>query len=68
MPEGILTLRWAEFPAEEVREDVSVSARVMKRSELAASLPEGTRFVTPEQRAAQLRERAESYLWRLLED
>lgn len=68
MPEGILTLRWAEFPEDEVREGVSVSARAVRRSELAASLPEGTRFVTPEQRAAQLRERAESYLWRLRED
>jgi len=67
MPEGILTLRWAEFSDDEARDSVSVSARTAKRSALAASLPEGTRFVTPEQRVAQLRERAESYLWRLRE-
>lgn len=67
MPEGILTLRWAEFPGGDAGDSVSVSAKLVKLGELKASLPEGTRFVTPEQRAAQLRERAESYLWRLQE-
>ena len=41
------------------------SVELVPLAELAAHLPEGTRFVTPEERADQQRARAESYARRL---
>jgi hypothetical protein len=60
LPEGLLTLRMAEFPPGGAREDLSASGRVVKLSELP-DLP-GV------DRAAQLAERRASYLRRLPEE
>jgi hypothetical protein len=65
--DGILTLRWAEFPGGRPGADLGVSSRLVKLADLARSLPAGTRFVTAEERRAQLRQRAAEYAWRLLE-
>ncbi|MCE2390176.1 MAG: hypothetical protein J4G09_01690 [Proteobacteria bacterium] len=66
--EGVLTLRWAEFPPEGPGESLSANSRVVPRSELRSHLPEGTRYVSAEERRAQLAERARGYAWRLRED
>ncbi len=65
--EGIITLRWAEFPSGRPSPDLSVKSRVVPLARLREELPEGTKFVTPEERRRQLEERARSYAWRLLD-
>ena len=67
LPEGLLTLRWAEFDGGRPGADFGATSRVVKLAELAQALPAGTRRVTPDERRAQLRERAASYLWRIEE-
>jgi len=67
MPEGILTLRWAEFASGRPGEGFGAKSRVVKRDALKQELPAGTRWVTPEERAAQRAARADSYLWRIAE-
>lgn len=67
MHEGILTLRWAEFAGGRAGDSLSVTSQLVPLAELGGHLPEGTRFVTAPERAAQLRERAASYQWRLLD-
>ena len=66
MPEGILTLRMAEFPEGGAREDLSATGRVVKLDQLDVEIPDVPR-VTGEQRAAQLATRRAGYLRRLPE-
>lgn len=63
--EGIITARWAEFPNGRPDGRVALEARLVKFADLERELPAGTVRVTPEQRAAQLKKRAEGYLRRL---
>jgi hypothetical protein len=65
--EGILTLRWAEFPGGRAARDLGVESRVVPLARLRDALPAGTRFSTPAERKEQQAERARSYAWRLLE-
>jgi len=65
MHEGILTLRWAEFPGGRPSRELAARGRVVPLARLRAELPEGTRFVTPAEREQQRAERARSYAWRL---
>jgi hypothetical protein len=60
LPEGLLTLRMAEFPEGGAREDLSAQGRVVKLSDLP-DLP-------TVDRAAQLAERRAAYLRRLPEE
>ena len=68
MAEGILTLRWAEFPSGRPGADVSAQSRVVPLAGLADALPAETRFVTPSERASQCAERAAGYRRRLRAD
>lgn len=65
--EGILTLRWAEFPNGRPGLDLRADSRLVPQGQLRAHLPPETRFVSGAERAQQLARRAESYAWRLLE-
>ena len=65
--EGILTLRWAEFPGGRPGPDLRADSRLVRLDQLRAHLPPETRFVTADERAQQLAQRAASYSWRLLE-
>lgn len=67
MREGILTLRWAEFPDGRASAEASATSRVVSLEKLADALPEGTRFVTPEERAEAMAARRAGYLRRLPE-
>jgi len=67
MHEGILTLRWAEFEGGVPGPDTGATSELVPLSELRSRLPEGTRFLTPGEREAQLEERAAGYLRRLQE-
>lgn len=63
MAQGILTLRWAEFPAGRPGEHCGVQSRVVTLDALPPDLPR----VTPRERERQLAQRAASYAWRLAE-
>jgi hypothetical protein len=65
--EGILTLRWAEFPGGRPGPDLHAESRLVRLEELRAHLPPETRFVAPAERAEQRARRAASYAWRLAE-
>ena len=65
MPEGLLTLRWAEFAEGRPGAGFGATSRVVKLADLPAALPPGTRRVTPEERRRQQADRAASYLWRI---
>jgi len=67
MPEGILTLRWAEFPTGRPTREVGVAGRVVPLARLAGALPDGTRRVGRAERERQCAERASAYAWRLLD-
>lgn len=67
LPEGLLTLRWAEFADGRPGEGFGARSRVVKLDALRDELPAGTRWVTPEERRVQQRERAASYAWRIEE-
>jgi hypothetical protein len=67
MPEGLLTLRWAEFAGGRPGEGFGATGTVVKLADLPDTLPPGTRRVTPEERRQQQEERARSYLWRIAE-
>jgi len=67
MHEGILTLRWAEFPSGRPGPEVGATSRVVPVASLRRELPEATRFVTSEERRRQREERARAYAWRLLD-
>jgi hypothetical protein len=63
--EGTLTLRWAEFREGRAEASLAATSRVVPLRELQRHLPAGTRFVSPDERRAQLAQRAASYAWRL---
>ncbi|MBO9377968.1 hypothetical protein GG804_14435 [Sphingomonas histidinilytica] len=65
LPEGLLTLRWAEFADGRPGAGFGARSRVVKLDALRGELPAGTRWVTPEERRTQQRERAASYAWRI---
>lgn len=67
LPEGLLTLRWAEFADGRPGDNFGAKSQVVKYDGLRDALPAGTRWVTPEERRTQLRERAASYAWRIAE-
>lgn len=67
MHEGILTLRWAEFEGGAPSPDLAASSELVPLSKLRDELPDGTRFVTPGERAVQLQDRAAAYARRLQE-
>lgn len=67
MPEGILTLRWAEFENDRAGPSLAAKGRVVKLDRLGDSLPAGTRTTTAAERKTQQRERAASYAWRIAE-
>jgi hypothetical protein len=66
--EGILTLRWAEFPGGRPSSDLRADSRLVPLASLRAQLPPETRFVSPAERAQQLAPRAASYAWRIAEN
>lgn len=61
MPQGILTLRWAEFPGGRPNVSCGVKSRLISLDALPADLPR----MSPPEREAQLSRRAASYAWRL---
>lgn len=65
MHEGILTLRWAEFPSGRPGRDLGADSRIVKLADLPSALPAGTKFVTADERRWQLDARSASYAWRL---
>jgi hypothetical protein len=67
IPEGLMTLRWAEFATGRPDETYGVRSRVVKLDRLAQALPPETRWVSAEERQAELAARATSYLWRIAE-
>jgi hypothetical protein len=67
MHEGILTLRWAEFPGGVPGRDLGADSKLVKLDALRSALPRETKFVTAKERAQQLADRAASYAWRLLD-
>jgi len=67
MEDGILTLRMAEFPGGRPLDGMSAKSRVVPVSRLKDQLPEETRWVNTEERAAQLADRAAAYRRRLPE-
>jgi len=68
MPEGLLTLRWAEFADPAQRQNVKVTCEMTTLDALAGSgLPEEL-FIPAQIRHEQLAARAESYDWRLKEN
>ncbi|MDB5393001.1 MAG: hypothetical protein JWM91_507 [Rhodospirillales bacterium] len=67
MHEGILTLRWAEFPGGVPGQDLGATSKVVKPADLKSELPPETKFVTPEERKTQQAEREANYAWRLQE-
>ena len=67
LPEGILTLRMAEFPDGRPNDDLAAHGEVVKLTDLAARLPESTTWVTPAERAEQQANRAAAYRRRLPE-
>jgi len=65
--EGILTLRWAEFPSGRPGTDVGVESAVVPFDQLRERLPAETKWLTSAERQQQLAARARSYAWRLLD-
>jgi hypothetical protein len=65
MPEGILTLRWAEFASGRPGDGFGARGRVVKLGALKSALPAGTRRIASSERAQQLATRAASYAWRV---
>lgn len=65
--EGMLTLRMAEFPGKRPRNDLSARGALMKIADLREKLPEGTVWLTAEERRHQQEERAAAYERRLPE-
>lgn len=65
IPEGILTLRWAEFENGRAGDSLSVTSELVTLDQLDSALPADVPRVSAEQRAEQLAQRAASYLWRI---
>jgi hypothetical protein len=66
LPEGILTLRMAEFPEGGATPDLAATGRVVALDDLDRELPDAPRVTTAE-RATQFAERQRGYLRRLPE-
>ena len=66
LPEGILTLRMAEFPEGGARPDLSARGRVVRLDRLDEEVP-GLAKVTPAERVEQLADRRAGYVRRLPE-
>jgi hypothetical protein len=66
--DGIITLRWAEFPGGRAGPEVGADSKLVKLSELKTALPAGTKWVTAAERKAQIETRAKAYLRRLGEN
>lgn len=62
---GTFQVRWQSLPEGSTGEGAVRGVEMVDLADLAAHLPEGTRFVTPAERAEQQRARAESYARRL---
>src|SRR5437870_609820 len=67
LSDGVLTLRWAEFPGGRPNEHLAVRSEVVPVSALRNRLPEATKWMTDAERAQQRRERAAAYKRRLPE-
>lgn len=67
MRDGILTLRWAEFPGDRPSEELGATSRVVPLARLRDFLPSETQTFGKAERATQLAERAAAYLRRLPE-
>ncbi|MCX2981993.1 hypothetical protein EYC98_14110 [Halieaceae bacterium IMCC14734] len=67
MDTGILTLRWAEFEADQANDELGVTSRLMPLDEFLATAPADQR-VSPAQRLALSQQRSDSYQWRLTEE
>lgn len=67
MRDGILTLRWAEFPGDRPSDALGATSRVVPLERLREQLPEGTPSFDAAEREAQIAERAAGYLRRLPE-
>lgn len=65
MHEGILTLRWAEFPGGVPGQELGATSKVVKLADLKKELPVETKFVTAAERKKQRAERKANYAWRL---
>lgn len=65
MPEGILTLRWAEFKDDLPGPSLGVSCRLISTDSIDAELGVTVSKLTAEQRAIALQKRSDSYAWRL---
>lgn len=66
--EGTLMVRWQGLPtssSSSSTDSPAITTQVVTLSELSSILPNGTRFVTSEERAEQLSERAKGYAQRL---
>jgi len=68
MPEGILTLRWAEFDGGKPGAGFGVTSRLVKLDELARELPPGCGRISAQDRQRQSAVRAASYGWRLAQE
>jgi hypothetical protein len=67
LPEGVLTLRMAEFPGGRPSEDLAAAGDVVPFHDLRERLPESTRWVSEADRGRQRNERAAAYKRRLPE-
>ena len=65
--DGILTLRMAEFPGGRPKPDLSAKSRVVPLSRLRDELREETKWLSRDERARQLADRAAAYRRRLPE-
>ena len=63
MSEGILTLRWAEFPGDRPGDSLGVRSRLLTLNELGDHDQ-----VSPEERTQLSRERTASYAWRIAQE
>ncbi len=68
LPEGILTLRWAEFDGGKPSDSFGVKSQLIVLDDLARVLPKGCRKISAQDRAQQLAARASSYAWRLAQE
>ncbi|HET8612037.1 MAG TPA: hypothetical protein VFL92_04655 [Sphingomonas sp.] len=67
MPEGLLTLRWAEFEGGRPGPDFGATSRVVPLARLKEELRPETSWLAPDERRAQQQERARNYSWRIAE-
>ena len=67
MREGILTLRWAEFPGGRPSPEIGATSRVVPLARIRDFVPEATPVTDATARASQLAKRAAGYLRRVPE-